>query len=136
MKNEKFDYTYYAPTEEERKEISAIKRQYMPAQKNQSKLERLKRLDSRVKNTANALSLCLGIVGCLIFGLGLTIVLEWAADITLIMLGVITGAAGCGAMALAYPIYKLALNLGKKKYGAEILRLSNELLGDAAATND
>lgn len=136
MKNEKFDYTYYAPTEEERKEISAIKRQYMPAQKNQSKLERLKRLDAHVKNKATSLSLCLGIAGCLIFGLGLTIILEWAAGITLILLGVITGAVGCVAMALAYPIYKLALNLGKKKYGAEILRLSNELLGDAAATND
>lgn len=48
-KNEtKFDYTYSAPTESERREIESIKKLYSPPQEKENKLEDLCRLNNRV----------------------------------------------------------------------------------------
>ena len=125
--NKPFNYTYTAPTEEERKEITLIRKQYQPIEKTESKLDRLRRLDSAVKNTPIILSLIFGIVGCLIFGLGLALILEW----NIWLWGIVLMVIGSVPMAIAYPVYKLALNKGKAKYGDEILRLSEELLNES-----
>jgi len=125
--NEQFNYKYTAPTEEERKEIASIRRQYAPQEQTESKMERLRRLDALVKNTAIIWSLVLGVVGTLVFGAGLTMILEWSIWLWGIVLMVI----GSVPMAIAYPVYKLALNKGKAKYGDEILRLSEELLNES-----
>ena len=122
-----FNFKYSAPTENERKEIDSIRRQYLPEEQAESKIERLRRLDSLVKNTAIIWSLVLGVTGTLIFGLGLTMILEWSIWLWGIVLMVI----GSVPMAIAYPVYKLALNKGKAKYGDEILRLSEELLNES-----
>ncbi len=124
--NNQFNFKYTAPTEEERKEIDSIRRQYAPQEHVESKMERLRRLDSLVKNTAIIWSLVLGVVGTLVLGLGLTMILEWSIWLWGIVLMVI----GSVPMAIAYPVYKLALNKGKAKYGDEILRLSEELLNE------
>lgn len=121
-----FHFRYTAPTEEERKEIDSIRRQYSPQEKTETKMERLRRLDALVKNTAMIWSLMFGVVGTLIFGLGLTMVLEW----NMFLLGIILMAIGSVPMAIAYPAYKLLLNKGKSKYGEEILSLSEELLNE------
>ena len=121
-----FNFKYTAPSQEERKEIDSIRRQYTPQDKTETKLERLRRLDGLVKNTAIVWSLVLGIIGCLIFGLGLTMVLEWS----ILLWGIILMAIGSVPMAIAYPVYKFVLNKGKEKYGDEILRLSEELLNE------
>lgn len=122
-----FNYKYTAPTEEERKEIDSIRRQYAPQEQTETKLERLRRLDGLVKNTAIIWSLILGVIGCLIFGLGLTMVLEWS----ILLWGIVLMVIGSVPMAIAYPVYKLALNKGKAKYGDDILRLSEELLNES-----
>ena len=120
-----FEYTYSAPTETEKKQIESIRRQYETPQKPvESNVERVKRLDAKIKNTANAFSLALGVFGCLVFGLGLTMILEW--EIWLGGVGVM--ALGCPLMIFAYPLYNFLIKKGKKKYGAEILRLSEEIL--------
>ena len=122
-----FNFKYTAPSQEERKEIDSIRRQYAPQEQTETKMEKLRRLDALVKNTALIWSLCLGIVGTLIFGLGLTMVLEWSVWFWGIALMVI----GSVPIAIAYPVYKLTLNKGKAKYGDEILRLSEELLNES-----
>lgn len=122
----KFDFKYTAPSQEERKEIDSIRRQYSPQEKTESKLERLRRLDGLVKNTAIIWSLVLGVIGCLIFGLGLTMILEWK----IFLWGIILMVIGSVPMAIAYPVYKILLNKGKNKYGDEIIRLSDELLNE------
>lgn len=124
--NDKFNFKYTAPTEEERREIDSIRRQYAPQEKKESKMERLRRLDSLVKNTAVIWSLVLGVIGALIFGLGLTMILEW----NMLLWGICLMAVGSVPMAIAYPVYKKVLNKGKKKYGNEILTLSEELLNE------
>ena len=126
MENNQFNYTYTAPTEEERKEIAQIRRQYVAEEKTESNMEKLRRLDAFVKNSATCIALILGVVGCLIFGLGMTMVLEWGMAVW----GVLLGVVGAIPMAIAYPIYRFVLNRNKKKYGAEIIRLSEALLNE------
>lgn len=124
-KQTKFEFSYSAPSEAERREIASIRRQYEPqSEKKESKIERLRRLDAHVRNSANAISLVFGIVGILVFGLGLTMMLEWAIYIW----GVVVCIVGAIPTALAYPVYKGTLRKNKKKYGEEILALSEELL--------
>ncbi len=124
MENKEFNYTYTAPTECERREIEGIRKQYQAPEKSMSKIERLRALDARVKNTANVIALVVGIVGTLIFGVGLCLVLEWSQ----IVWGIVVATIGAIPIALAYPLYTAVLKVGKKKYGEEILRLSEELL--------
>ncbi|MCD8308585.1 MAG: hypothetical protein LUD19_01925 [Clostridia bacterium] len=126
MSEEKFNYSYSAPTENERKEIESIRRGYLPQEKSYSKLERLRRLDKKVKTPATAVAVILGVVGVLVFGLGLTVVLKWA----LYVWGSIVAALGVVLMVAAYPAFNLILKRNKAKYGQEIIELSKELLGD------
>ena len=124
--NDKFSYKYIAPTEEERKEIDSIRRQYAPQEKEETKLERLRRLDALVKNTAIIWSLVLGVLGTLIFGLGLTMILEWQ----ILPWGIVLMVIGSVPITIAYPVYKCVLKKYKNRFGEEILRLSEELLNE------
>lgn len=78
MENKQFNYTYKAPTEAERREIESIKRQYEEPKTEEGKLEKLRKLNNYVNGLATALSLVAGVLGLLIFGLGLAMVLEWS----------------------------------------------------------
>lgn len=127
-KKTEFEYTYSAPTEQERKEIESIRRQYQsqPVSDREEKLNRLRKLDSFVKNSATTVALILGVVGLLIFGLGMTMVLEWE----LYIWGVVVGTVGLTPIMIAYPVYNLILNKNKEKYGEQILTLTEQLLND------
>ena len=125
MSDKKFRYTYTAPTEEERREIESIRAAYRKDVRSE-KLERLRRLNARVKNAAMSVALTLGVLGLLVFGLGMTMILEWG----ILAGGVAVSAAGVLPMAAAAPADNFVLRRGKEKYGEEIVRLSEELLGD------
>ena len=92
MEQEKFTYTYVALTEEERAKVNSIKQDYLPKkeQSQESKMQKLLALDAKVKNPPVIIGLVLGIIGTLIFGLGLTTVLEWDN----LILGIIISAVG------------------------------------------
>lgn len=120
----KFEYTYTAPTEEERREILGIRRDYAPEKKKLTDLERLRALDKKVKTPPMVVSLVIGVVGLLVFGLGMALALEWE----LLGWGIAAGALGCIPMGLAYPVYSRILGKQKDKYGEEILALSDKLL--------
>lgn len=122
MQENKFTYDYTAPTQDERREIEDIRRRY--ANNKKSSIERLRELDGKVKNFPMALSISLGVVGILVFGLGLTLVLEWGN----VVWGVITALIGCVPMAVAYPVYNYFFTKNKQKYGNEILELSKQIL--------
>lgn len=123
-KENKFDYVYSVPTENERREIESIKKQYMAAPKEESKLESLRNLNKRVTQPPLIVGLTMGVIGTLVMGLGMTMVLEWNLWIG----GIIVGVLGIAMIAVAYPIYRAVLNRNKKKYGRQIIELSNELL--------
>ena len=127
-KNEtKFDYTYSAPTENERREIESIRKRYTPPQENESRLEELRRLNNRVIKPPMIIGWIIGIFGTLVFGAGMTMVLEWDIKVW----GIIVGIIGVAIAGVAYPIYKAVLKRNKRKYGQQIIDLSNELLNIA-----
>ena len=126
MNDNKFKYSYSAPTELERREIARIKKNYESDSGENSKLTRLRKLDAFVRNSSMALGISSGVIGLLIFGLGMSMMLEW----NIYLWGVLVSLFGIIPIALAYPAYKLLLRKNKNKYGAEILRISEELLGE------
>lgn len=123
--NDKYEYAYSAPTQDERRLVESIRKQYMP-ESDAPDTEKLKKLDRKVRDGASAIALAIGIIGCLVFGLGLTLVLEWHK----LVLGVIVSIVGFIPMAAAYPVHERVLKHNKAKYGSEILRLSEKILAD------
>lgn len=124
-----FNYTYSAPSAEEKKEIEYIRKQYVENQEKKDvdgKMQRLRTLHSKVKSPAMAISLTMGIVGTLVFGLGLSMVLEW----NLLVWGSLVAVVGLAPIISAYWAHNKILERQKKKYGEEILQLSQELLDE------
>lgn len=120
-----FSYTYSAP---ENQEVLSIRQKYLPRE--ESKLEELKRLDNLVQLSGTAESLCVGVVGCLVFGLGLCLAMEVIGNV--MWLGVVLGLLGMVGMAFAYPVQRKALARAKQKHGPRILELIAELTGEAS----
>lgn len=127
MKNENnFEYNYTAPTASERREIESIRNSYLNKDEPQSKLVRLRKLDARVRNVPMIISLTLGVIGVLTFGLGLTMILEWK----LYLWGCMVAAVGLIPSLVAYLSYKHIKKYLTNKYADEIVNLSNELLNE------
>lgn len=124
--SDKFSYTYSAPTEEERREIEDIRSAYAPAAKSEDKLAKIRALNERATRPARIAALTLGIGGILLFGLGMSMTLAWE----LIAGGIVVAVIGMLATIVANPVRRVLLKRGKRKYGAEILRLTDELLGE------
>ena len=121
MENKSFTYNYSAARN---KEVESIRRKYMPRE--ESKLETLKRLDYRVQSAGMIEGLCLGIIGALVFGIGMCFFLDvfaGAAWLTAILMI-------CGTLLMipAYPIYRRIARKTKAELTPEILRLSEEIM--------
>ncbi len=117
--NDLFQYTYSA---DEQEEVKHIREKYIPRE--ESPIERLRRMDARVGNKATVGSLVLGVFGLLIFGLGMTCCLEWG----LFLVGILISIPGLIGISLAYPLYQLVLKKERERVAPEILRLTDELL--------
>ena len=126
MENNKFAYTYTAPTERERKEAESIRKEYANEEKKTDKLARLRALDRKVKDLPKIIALSLGVIGTLVFGTGLAMILEWG----LLFWGTLVALAGILPLAFAYPAYKSLLKKRKDKYREEIVSLSDEILSE------
>ncbi|MBQ9747235.1 MAG: hypothetical protein IJV98_00485 [Clostridia bacterium] len=124
-----FHYTYSAG---EQAEIRRIREKYAITQ--ESKLDRLRRLDAGATERAQAIALIFGIVGVLILGLGMSLVMSELAEILGVYkrlampLGILIGIVGGILTGLAYPIYNLTLRHERKRIAPEILRLTDELM--------
>ena len=122
MENNKvFTYQYLA---KQNKEVEHIRRKYLP--KEEDKMETLRKLDARVQMAGTVPSLCIGIIGCLIFGIGMCFGLDVFAGAT--WLSVLFMIIGTLIMIPAYPIYRRIATKTKEKLIPEILRLSDEII--------
>lgn len=119
--NKSFQYTYSA---REHAEIRRIRSKYAPRE--ESKLEQLRCLDAAVTQKGTLWALVLGILGTLIFGLGMSCCLVWADK--WFGWGLVSGVAGLVMISLAYPIYSYITARERERIAPEILRLSDELL--------
>ena len=121
MENNTFSYNYSATRN---KEVESIRNKYMPRE--ESKLEMLKRLDCRVQSAGMIESLSIGIVGALVFGIGMCFFLDvFAGAAWLSALFMIIGSL---IMIPAYPIYRRIARKTKTELTPEILRLSEEIM--------
>ena len=113
-----FEYTYSAP---EQAEIRRIREKYLP--KEESTLEKLRKLDAKAEQPGTVVSLILGICGTLVFGVGLCCCLVWE----LFALGIMVGVIGMAMLGCAYPAYAHITKKQREKLAPEILRLTDEL---------
>ena len=120
-KKEGFIYTYSA---KERSELEKIRSKY--EKREETTLERVRRLDKSVTGRATVISLILGIVGTLVMGVGMCCCMVWAD--TLFIPGIVIGLLGIVLVVLAYPAYNAVAAARRKKLAPEILRLTDELI--------
>ena len=107
-----------------------IRTQYI--EKTPSDLDALRELDSKVKRPANAFAYTFGSISAIVMGAGMSLVMtDIGATLGIasaLVPGIVIGALGLGMAFLTYPMYKGILNSRKKKYGAEILKLSDKIM--------
>ena len=129
--NKAFTYTYSA---KEQEEVKRIRKKYEAPTPLEDKMARLRRLDARVTQRAQAGSLVFGVLGTLFLGLGMSLVMTDIADLlglaSPMVPGIVIGVVGMGMALLTYPIYKRILGARRKKYSAEILALSEKILNN------
>ena len=107
-----------------------IRAQYM--EKESTELDALRRLDAKVKRPASVFAYIFGSISAVIMGAGMSLVMTdigstIGMDSTMIP-GIVIGVVGMIMALVNYPIYKGILNSRKKKYGAEILSLSEKIM--------
>ena len=107
-----------------------IRTQYM--EKQSTELDALRELDAKVKRPANVFAYTFGSISSVIMGAGMSLVMtDIGATIGIanaLVPGILVGVLGLGMALLTYPMYKGILNSRKKKYGAEILKLSDKIM--------
>ena len=107
-----------------------IRTQYM--EKTPSELDALRELDAKVKRPANVFAYTFGSISAIIMGAGMSLVMTDIGAIIgitdALVPGIAIGVVGLGMALLTYPMYKGILNSRKKKYGAEILALSDKII--------
>lgn len=120
MNENTFSYTYSA---KENAEIKQIRDKYID--KPTSEFDRLKALDKKVQMSGQIEGLSIGIIGSLIFGIGMCFGLGVFAKS--MILAIIFGSIGFVISLAAWPLYKKIHKKAYNKYVPEILELTHKL---------
>ena len=111
--------------------VQKIRTQY--TEKQHTELDELKALDAKVKKPANVFAYTFGTIGAIVMGAGMSLVMtDIGAMIGMtetMVPGIVIGLAGMAMVLVNYPIHKSILNTRKKKYAAQILKLSDKITG-------
>ncbi|MBQ8163057.1 MAG: hypothetical protein IJZ93_01645 [Clostridia bacterium] len=116
---DKFEYTYSALSDGEKRQIEDIRKRYEKTSDQKNALEEAKRLDKLVYQLPTLISLTVGIIGTMLFGLGLSLVLEF----DMLIVGIVVSVVSLTPIIAAFPIYQHFLKKNKEKYGEKILEL-------------
>ena len=108
-----------------------IRAQYM--EKEASELDELRKLDTKVKRPAEVFAYIFGSVSAIIMVAGMSLVMTPIAEqlgftFDPMAPGIIVGVVGLVLASVNYPIYKGILGSRRKKFGAKILELSNQIM--------
>lgn len=113
--------------------VQKIRTQY--TEREHTRLDTLKRLDSKVKRPANVFAYIFGSVSAIIMGCGMSLVMTdigSALGITHTMLpGIVIGIVGMALAIINYPLHKGILNSRKKKYADQIIKLSDNIMNNS-----
>ena len=96
-------------------------------------LDTLRELDAKVKRPASVFAYVFGSISAIIMGAGMSLIMTDIAEtiglaVDPMLPGIVIGVVGMVMALLNYPMYKGILGSRKKKYGAEILRLSDKIM--------
>lgn len=119
-KDQTFHYTYSAKQQEE---IQSIRKKYLP--KEEDKMEQLRRLDQGTTKKGMILSVTLGVIGCLLLGVGMCCTMVWTEQF--FIPGIVIGLIGIAAVIAAYPLYTRVTRKEREKVAPQILQLTEEL---------
>lgn len=122
MGNNGFEFTYSAKQQEE---VERIRSKYIPRE--ESKMEKLIRLDKQAERPGTIASIAAGTIGILILGVGMCFTLVWNTGITMLIAGIVIGLFGMAIAGTAYPIYKKITEKERAKIAEQVIALSNEL---------
>ena len=103
-----------------------IRTRYM--EKEFTELDELRALDAKVKRPATVFGFSFGTVSALVMGTGMSLIMTELAG-GMMLPGILFGALGMAAMIGNYPIYKHILEIRKKRYSAQIIALSDSIIG-------
>ena len=120
QKTDTFEYTYSAKQQEE---IQKILKKYLPQE--EDKMEQLRRLDKSTNRKGTAVSIAVGVIGCLLLGIGMSCTMVWMEQ--LFILGIVVGVIGIAAIIAAYPIYNRITAKERERLAPQILKLTEEL---------
>lgn len=118
--------------EKEIKTVNGIRKAYEPKSIKRQKLDELIALDRKASRKAEVFAYIFGTLGALVLGVGMCFAMKviGASISVMFPVGIVIGCVGIIMCAVNYFIYKALLKAGKEKYGAEILRLSDQLLNN------
>ena len=104
------------------REMDAIAAKYVrqDAPKQETALERMRKLDRVAEGKAQIVGLAVGIVAALILGLGMSCALVWGQ----MVVGIPVGPVGLAGVVAAFPLYQKVLRQERARIAPEILRLS------------
>ena len=96
-------------------------------------LDTLRELDAKVKRPASVFAYVFGSISAIIMGAGMSLIMTDIAEkiglgIDPMIPGIVIGIVGMIMALVNYPMYKGILGSRKKKYGAEILKLSDKII--------
>ena len=112
----------------ERQLVENIRKRY--EEKKTTKLDELKELDRRTKRPAQVFAYTFGTIGALVLGSGMCLAMPEVIE-GYMPLGIGVGIVGIVMVSVNYFLYKSILDSRKRKASEKILKLSNEILGNA-----
>ena len=122
-----FQYTYDAKMSQE---VQRIRQKYLPRE--QTDLQKLKALDTKVKRAPDVFAYIYGSISAIVMGAGMSLVMTdigaYFGIVNSMIPGIGIGLLGIALALSTYPIYCGLLDARKKKYGPQILELSEMLI--------
>lgn len=112
--------------------VQKIRTQY--TEKENTQLDELKALDTKVKRPANVFAYVFGSISAIIMGSGMSLVMTDIGSVigmeNTMVPGIVIGIVGMIMAIINYPIYKNMLNARRKKYADEVIALSDKIMSN------
>jgi hypothetical protein len=101
------------------------------AEKKDSKVVALKKLDNKAKTPARIFGYTFGIIMSLVLGIGMCLSMGVIGSGTIMFIvGIVVGIIGIAGISVNPFIYNKMLEKGKKKYAYEIIELAKDIAND------
>lgn len=116
----------------EETEMNVEKKQKATEKRTPAEIGQRRAPNDKVKRIPLIVGVCLGVLGALLLGVGMTAILEWNGAV----LGRVICMIGAATFAAAFPAYKYLLCHSKRKCGEQTMKLCDERLNEDNQENE